>query len=169
MTIRTLAILLTITGCGKASGGLAFGGDGESRGVPENDDDTGHNGGMADDTGVPNNPDPVGDPPEISSAIGTWNDTNILVDISVTDPDDDIDGGHVGIDIDEMGERWFGIQDSETATGDIEAPYYRSENRVAIVIDDISPEGPPPTIVVRIKDAQTNASDSLTVDLAAPE
>jgi len=169
MTIRTLAILLTITGCGKESGGIAFGGDGESRGVPDNGSNTGSDTGMIDDTGVPNNPEPTGEPPEVSNAIGTWNDTNILVDISVVDPDNDIDGGHVGIDIDEMGEQWFTIQNSETATGTIEAAYYQDDNRVAVTIEDITPEGPPPNIVVRIKDAQTNASNAVTVDLAAPE
>jgi len=149
--------------------GLSYGGDGESQGVPEVGGHASMDTGMTDDTGMPNTADPVGDPPEISSAIGTWNDANILVDIAVTDPDDDIDDGRIGIDMDEMGEQWFGIQDSETATGDIEAAYYRSEDRVAIIIDDISPEGPLPTIVVRIKDAQTNVSNAVTVDLSAPE
>ena len=168
MTIRTLAILLTITGCGKESDGLAFGGDGESRGVPDNNN-SGGDSGMPDDTGVPNNPEPTGDPPEISNAFGTWNDNNILIDISVVDPDNDIDGGHVGINIDDLGEQWFTIQDSETATGTIEAAYYQDDNRVAVTLEEIEPEGPPPSIVVRVKDAQTNASDAVTVDLAAPE
>ena len=149
--------------------GLSYGGDGESQGVPDNGGHASIDTGIPDDTGVSNTPEPTGDPPEISNAIGTWYDTNILVEISVVDPDDDIGGGYVGIDIDDLGEQWFTIQDTETATGAVEAAYTQAEDRVEITIGDFSPEGPPPTIVVRIKDAQTNASNAVTVDLAAPE
>ena len=157
MNIRTAAMFLVLSGCGKAAA-PAFGGDGERRDLPEKDDggdDTGPSGGGE------------GDPPVIDSASGTWSGDNFLIDISVTDPDDDIDQGMVGITVDDLSEQWFTIQDSETASGTIEAAYYQDRDEVAVTLESLEQSGPTPTIMVRVKDAEHNASESIAVNINA--
>ena len=165
MKIGTIATLLALTACGKNTGAMGFGGGGEPQGLP---DQTATDTGMADDTGGGNTGAPVGDPPEIVSAGGSWNSDNLLIDIIATDPDNDIDNGQVGLTIDDLDEQWFAIQDSETATGTIEAAYYRERDEISVTLEDIGTDGPVPVIMVRVKDSQMNPSGSLAVEIASP-
>ena len=151
--------------------GTFRGGGGESQEIPDNTDspddgDSGMVGG--DDTGSP----PVGDPPVISSVSASWgtgDSSYLLIDITVTDPDDDINNGRVGIAIDELSEQWFNIHDTEDpeAPDQIPAPYYKSENKVSALLEDIDPSGPTPTIMVRVKDAEMNPSEAVQVNLTS--
>ena len=157
MDIRTAAMFLVLSGCGKAAA-PAFGGDGERRDLPEKDDggdDTGPSGGGE------------GDPTVIDSASGSWAGENFLINISVTDPDDNIDQGKVGYTVDDLDELRADIIAKEEGTDSFDgAVYYPDEDKVSVFLDGIESSGPTPTIMVRIWDSEMNASESIAVSIA---
>ena len=160
-SIAALSFLLS-AGCryseqkALATGGsrLETGGDDTAGGVEEYMDDTGM-------TGVP---------PVVESVTAEWTeDANaewyILSSLTYTDGDDDVrEGGSVGVtmvvDGDSYSEEWFAI-DGEVAVHDEESDTVHFNPRPPGVSDpmEVSVD-----LTIRIKDAQSNASNEITVN-----
>ena len=162
MSLLTLAYLtLSNLACTPAeeAGGMGGGGIANEINQPSGDDGM----GGEDDTGT------YGSAPAITNAEGFWNenaegDWQILLSISYTDADNDIDGGQVGISAEVSGvmgaEQWFMI-DGNDAIHDAEAGLVD----LTLLLEQV--DGDPTTagvnLMVRLKDANQNSSTEYSV------
>jgi hypothetical protein len=160
----SLALFLAF-GCGRDNAGPLGGGGGDPHDLDDLNDNGGDNSDGGSDTGGP-----TGDPPMIIGVSGSWDGDSdpprVLMTIDVTDPDNDLHNGKVGISVDGNAEDWFLIQDpDEDGSADsyeaVYIPGADGESGGQVEVNAEFDEGIPMdvTLLIRVKDAATNVSD----------
>jgi hypothetical protein len=159
MLNRLPLILIALVGCRYSDKSMGMGGGGTPTELPtggdSDGDDTGGGGGE-------------GSAPVISAANGSWDfeydPPRALIDIDVADVDNDLHNGQAGVAVEGTPEEWFSIQDpnEDDASDSIEAVYDPAAGTVSLTAEVDITEGEEVTLTVRVKDAQSNASEAYT-------
>jgi hypothetical protein len=159
--LSIISLTLLIAACQPTEDGGGMGGGGTANAINQSNGDS--DGGSSDDTGA------YGSPPTITEVNAMWDenaegDWQILVSVSYTDADNDLDGGKVGVSAEVAGqvtpEQWFMIDGNE-AMHDAEAGLVD----VTLLLDqaEADPGAGDVTLMLRLKDAALNVSEEYSV------
>ena len=159
LALATLTLLNLACTAEEEAGGMGGGGIANEINQPNGTND--QPGG--DDTGT------YGSAPAITGGEGLWNENaegqwQILVSITYTDEDSDVDGGQVGMSAEVAGvmspEQWFMIDGNE-AIHDAEAGLID----VTILLEqvDANPNDGSVSLMVRLRDANGNVSNEYSI------
>ena len=159
LALSTLTLLNLACTAEEEAGGM--GGGGIANDINQPNTGSGQQGG--DDTGT------YGSAPAITGGEGIWNENaegqwQILVSITYTDADNDIDGGQVGLSAEVTGvmspEQWFMI-DGHEAIHDAEAGLVD----VTILLEQVeaNPDNGGVSLMVRLRDANGNESTGYSI------
>jgi hypothetical protein len=159
--IRLTLILIALVGCRYSdTKGLGSGG-GSSL---EADNNTGSTDADGDDTAGP-----MGEAPIITSAEGTWDNESdpprAEIIIAVTDFDDDLHNGKVGVSVNASANTWFIIQnpDMDDASDLIEAVWNPEVDEVIVTAEVDNGDAEIASIAIQVKDAASNMSEAYEV------